>query len=130
MAKSTKSALEKEIKDKYTTMLIDFLKSQDEDVGRVKDNKFNFPIVDADGNENFVVVTVTIPRGARIDKSEGGGYEPYDGYGDRESYEIDLRTKQEKATVNAEKKAAKIKRDEEYRAKKAEQKRRHEEKGE
>lgn len=116
------AVLEKELKDSFTKKLVDFLSENGEDVGYIKDNKFNFPVVDAEGNEKFIVVTVAIPKGERLPKQSGGGFDPYDGYGEREDFEIHKREMAEKAEQRAKAKAAKIKRDEAYRAKLAEQK--------
>ena len=85
-----------------------------EDVLRVKSNEIAFPVVGCEGNEDFIVITVKVPTGA--DK----GMTPYDGYAMAEEYSMKLKEKEEKAKANAEKKAKKIKRDEEMRAKKKE----------
>ena len=62
-----------------------------------------------------MVITVKVPTGSR----DG---DPYDGYGEAESYALNCKQKAEKAKVDAEKKAKKIARDQAMRAKKAEQK--------
>ena len=61
---------------------------------------------------DFLVVTFKVPTGANK------GLEPYDGYAEAESYELKLKEKSEKAKANAEKKAKKMARDAEVRAKK------------
>lgn len=101
------------LKENYLQMLIETLKDN-EDVLRVKSNEIAFPVVGCEGNEDFIVITVKVPTGA--DK----GMTPYDGYAMAEEYEMKLKEKEEKAKVNAEKKAKKIKRDEEIRKKKKE----------
>ena len=70
-------------------------------------------MVDAEGNEDFIVLTVRIPTGANK------GTEPYDGYAMAQEYEMKQVEKAAKAKEAAEKKAAKIKRDAERRAKEA-----------
>ena len=101
------------LKENYLQMLIETLKDN-EDVLRVKSNEIAFPVVGCEGNEDFIVITVKVPTGA--DK----GMTPYDGYAMAEEYSMKLKEKEEKAKANAEKKAKKIKRDEEVRRKKKE----------
>ena len=114
MAKSRK-ALRDEMKEVYLKKLIDFFK-ESEAVLRVKSNEIAFPIVDSEGNEDFMVITLKIPTGANK------GTEPYDGYSMAEEYEINQKLKKEKAAEKAKVKAEKIERDKEYRRKKAEAK--------
>lgn len=101
------------LKNEYLSKIIDLFKA-DEDVLKVKSNEISFPVVGCEGNEDFLVITVKIPTGA--DK----GMTPYDGYAMAEEYEMKLKEKEEKAKASAEKKAKKIKRDEEIRQKKKE----------
>lgn len=101
------------LKTEYLNKIIDLFK-EDEDVLKVKTHEISFPVVGCEGNEDFLVITVKIPTGA--DK----GMTPYDGYAMAEEYEMKLKEKEEKAQANAEKKAKKIKRDEEIRQKKKE----------
>lgn len=91
-----------------------FLSDNGEEVLRVKSNEIAVPVVGCEDNEDFLVITFKVPTGANK------GTEPYDGYSEAESYELKLKQKEEKAKVAAEKKAKKIKRDEEIRKKKAE----------
>lgn len=53
------------------------------------------PLVDAEGNEKFVLVKVSVPRGTR----KAGGYEPYDGYQAKEDFEAenDRKAKEKEA---------------------------------
>ena len=101
------------LKENYLTKLIETL-AETEEVLRVKSNEIAFPVVGCEGNEDFIVITVKVPTGA--DK----GMTPYDGYAMAEEYEMKLKEKEEKAKASAEKKAKKIKRDEEIRRKKKE----------
>ena len=77
-----------------------------EEVLRVGSNELAFPVTDADGNEDFIVLVVKIPTGANK------GTEPYDGYAMAEDYELKVRAKEEKAKKAAEEKAKKIAKDE------------------
>ena len=112
MGKSRK-ALREEVKEIYVNKLIDFLK-EDEQVLRTGSNEIAFPVVDSEGNEDFIVITVKIPTGANK------GTEPYDGYSMAEEYEIKCRQKAELAAKRQAEKEKKIKRDEEFRRKKKE----------
>ena len=112
MAKSRK-ALREEMKEYYIRKLTEFFKAEEE-VLRVGSNEIAFPIVDAEGNEDFLVITAKIPTGANK------GTEPYDGYSMAEEYEIKCRQKAELAAKRQAEKEKKIKRDEEYRRKKKE----------
>ena len=111
MSKATNEALRTQYIDMITKLLI----KADEEVLRVKSNEIAIPCVDAEGEDSFVVITIKVPTGSR----DG---EPYDGYGEAESYEMGCKQKAEKAAADAKKKAAKIARDEAMRAKKAENK--------
>lgn len=122
MAVSRKT-LRENIKKNYITQLIEYFKINDEDVLQIKSNEICFPVLDEEGNEEFVKITVAVPTGSRDDN------EPFDGYGKAEEYEMKLKQKAEKAAAAAKKKAEKIKRDEEFRRKKIEQKKKQEEKG-
>lgn len=112
---TSRKALREEQKEKYLQKLMDFFRGSEE-VLRVKSNEIAFPIVDSEGNEDFLVLTVKIPIGSNK------GTEPYDGYAMAEEYEMKLKSKAENKATTEKKKAEKIKRDEEYRRKKAEQK--------
>ena len=111
---TSRKALRKMVKSQYMEMLVKMLVEQ-EDVGITGSNEFNFPVVDSEGNEDFVVVKVTIPTGSR----DG---EPYDGYGARNDWDIHLKEKAEKEAKSAADKAKKIERDSKARAKRQAQK--------
>ena len=68
------------------------------------------PVVDSEGNEKFVTITVKVPTGDRSG-------EPYDGYGEAESYRMHIEKRAREKAETAAKNAAKAKRDAEYRAK-------------
>lgn len=111
---TSRKALREMVKSQYMEMLVKML-SEQEDVGITGSNEFNFPVVDSEGNEDFVVVKVTIPTGSR----DG---EPYDGYGARNDWDIHLKEKAEKDAKSAADKAKKIERDSKARAKRQVQK--------
>lgn len=113
MAQS-RTQLRKTIKDAYTLKLMEMLGAS-EDVLQIKDNEICFPVVDPEGNEDFIKITISIPTGANK------GTDPFDGYAEAEDYQMSKKAKAEKAQKAAEAKAKKVARDAAYRAKKAEQ---------
>jgi hypothetical protein len=116
MPKTSRKALREQIKGEYLIAFKEFLGNKGEDVLQVGSNKLAIPVVDAEGNEDFLTITLAIPTGSREDN------EPYDGYGEAESYQKKLAESARKAQEREKKKAEKIRRDTEYRAKKAQQK--------
>lgn len=110
----SRKQLREEVKTKYVEKLNDFLK-ESEEVLRVGSNEIAFPVVDSEGNEDFIVITIKIPTGANK------GTEPYDGYAMAEEYQMKLKAKEEKMRKSAEAKKKKIERDKKYREKKKEQ---------
>lgn len=114
MSKKANDAL----RAKYVQELIARFK-EDEDVLRTGTGEIAFPVVDDEGEDNWVVITVKIPTGSR----DG---EIYDGYSMAEDYSMKTAEKEAKAKEAAAKKAAKIARDEKARAEKAAAKAAHE----
>lgn len=107
MAKS-RTQLRAEVKKNYVNIIWDLLKDSEE-LLRVGSNEIAFPIVDSEGNEDFIVLKVTIPTGANK------GTEPYDGYSMAEDYAIKTKTKAEEKAKKDKVKAEKIARDEKRR---------------
>lgn len=77
--------------------------------------EFCLPIVNAEGDEGYLVLTFKIPKGSR----DG---EAYNGYEVADEYKRKQEEKAVKAKEKAEAKARKIERDKRLRAKKAEEK--------
>lgn len=73
------------------------------DVLRVGTSEISIPAVDADGNEFFYLVKISIPRGTRNGE---GGYNEYDAYAAAEEYKFDLEEKAAKKAASEAKKAA------------------------
>ena len=111
MNKATNEAL----RAQYVELLTKLLTDSGEEVLKVKSNELAIPCVDRDGEDNYVVITVKVPVGSR----DG---DPYDGYGEAESYAISVRQKVERDAEKAEAKAKKIAKDQAFRAKQAENK--------
>ena len=99
MSKKANDAL----RAKYLAQLIEKFKD-DEDVLRTGTGEIAFPVVDEEGEDNWVVITVKIPTGSR----DG---EVYDGYSMAEDYTMKVAAKEEKAKEAAAKKAKKAERD-------------------
>lgn len=99
----------------YTTKLMEALAALGEDVLRVGSNEIAIPVVDAEGEDNFVTFTVKVPTGSR----DG---DAYDGYSMAQDYAMKLEEKKAKAEKAAAEKARKIARDEKMRKQKAEAK--------
>ena len=96
----------------YVSKLIEMMTAAGEEVLRTKSNEIAIPVVDADGEDNWVVFSVKVPVGSR----DG---DVYDGYGEAQAYTMNCEAKAEKAKADAEKKAKKIARDKAMREQKA-----------
>ena len=112
----TKAQLETALRTEFLTFITDKVKNAYEtDVLPVSASELAIPCLDADGNEKFVLIKVSIPRGTRNGQ---GGYDPYDGYAVAEDYALDLAEKADKREAAEAKKQAKIAQDERKRAEK------------
>ena len=112
----TKAQLETAIRNDFLTAISDFIsESRETDVLPVSASELAIPCLDAEGNEKWVLIKVSIPRGTRNGE---GGYDPYDGYSVAEDYQIEQADKAEKKAKAEEKKQAKIAADEKKRAEK------------
>jgi hypothetical protein len=99
------------LREMYVNNIIEVLNAAGEDVLRVGSNEVAIPVVDKEGEEQYVVFKVQIPSGSR----DG---DAYDGYAMAEDYAMKQKEKAEKAAKAAEEKAKKIARDEKMRAQK------------
>lgn len=109
MAKLTRKQLDEAIKVRFLEGVTEHLSNAGEEVLRVGSNEIALPVVDAEGEERWLVLTFKVPTGSR----EG---EEYDGYSMKEDYEMKLAKKAAKAEEAAKKKAEKIKKDSASRA--------------
>lgn len=87
--------------------LFEMWKTENEDVGMITSNSFNFPIVAPNGEEGWAKITLTLTN------DEGD-----DGYMEREQYNDKVRDAAERKAKADIAKAEKIKRDEARRAEK------------
>ena len=101
MANMSKAALETAIRNDILSAITSFLSEHyDTDVMDVSASELTIPVVDAEGNEKFALIKVSIPRGTR---NGDGGYTPYDGYAAHEEWELDKADKADKAAKRKEK---------------------------
>ena len=100
MAQS-KAALETTIRNQILDFLVDNLSAHfDADVLDVSASELVMPVVDAEGNEKFALIKVSIPRGSR---NGDGGYDAYDGYAAHEEWELVKADKADKEAKRKEK---------------------------
>ena len=112
----TNAQLETALRNQFLTMISDMIDTQ-LDIGAlaVSASEIAIPCLDAEGNEKFVLIKVSIPRGTRNGK---GGYDPYNGYQEADDYADSLKEHAEKKARAEEKKQAKIARDQKAREEK------------
>ena len=112
----TKAQLENALRNKFLAFVSDTISQEMEtDVLPVSASELAIPCLDEEGNEKFVLIKVSIPRGTR---NGAGGYTPYDGYEANEEYLETLGEKAAKKEAAEAKKQAKIARDQAKRAEK------------
>ena len=80
--KMTKAQLENALRNTYLNLIRDALSAEDTDALSVGASEIAVPCLDAEGNEAWVVVKVSVPRGTR----NGNGYDAYDGYAAADDY--------------------------------------------
>ena len=108
---ATKKNVKSELRNIWTEKVIEWLKTNGEDVLRVSSNEVAIPVVRSDGNEDFVIITVKVPIGSR----DG---ETYDGYAMAEDYKMKIDSRAVRAAEMAKVKEEKKKRDEKAREEK------------
>lgn len=97
----SKASLETAIRNDILSVLTSFLSEHYEtDVMDVSASELTIPVVDAEGNEKFALIKVSIPRGTRNGE---GGYTPYDGYAAHDEWELDKADKADKVAARKEK---------------------------
>ena len=103
---ASKASLENGLRNKFLSFISDIIsKEMETDVLPVSASELTIPCLDEEGNEKFVLIKVSIPRGTRNGE---GGYTPYDGYAASEAYTLEQASKaQEKAVKKAMKEAEK-----------------------
>lgn len=125
MATISRKALRETLRTSYLDLVSKFLADNGEEILRTKSNEIALPCVDAEGNDDFVVISFKVPTGER---GENGS--AYDGYGEAEEYTMKCAEKKAKAEEAAEKKAKKIAKDKAEREARAKAKAEHQAKAE
>ena len=114
---ASKATLENQLRAEVMQVIIDALEAHfDVNAVVVGSGEIALPVTDAEGNEKYPKIKVSIPRGTRNGQ---GGYDPYDGYAAAEDYAQDLTDKAAKKAESEAKKQAKIAKDQAKRAEKA-----------
>ena len=98
----SKKATNDALRNQYIDAVMKMLADAGEDVLRVGSNEIAIPVVDAEGEDNYVVFVVKVPTGSR----DG---EAYDAYGLAQEYTMKQAEKKEKAEKAAAKAAEKAK---------------------
>ena len=103
---ASKAQLENKLRISFMERVMEMVSNEYEtDALTVSASEIAVPVLDAEGNEKFVLVKISIPRGQRDGE---GGYIPYDGYEAHEAYIEEQASKaQEKAVKKAMKQADK-----------------------
>ena len=109
---ASKATLENGLRTKFLALITNAIKAEYEtDALPVSASELAVPCLDDEGNEKFILIKVSVPRGTRNGE---GGYDPYDGYTAAEDYQNEKDSKaQERAVKKAMKKAEKGKSKEE-----------------
>ena len=109
---ASKASLENELRSIMLERITDLVEGDmGTDALPVSASELAIPVVDSEGNEKFILVKVSIPRGTRNGQ---GGYDPYDGYAAADEYKAEQESKaQERAVKKAMKDAEKNKKKEE-----------------
>ena len=109
---ASKAQLENKLRSDMMNHVIEMVSNvYDTDGLVVSASEIAIPVLDEEGNEKFVLIKVSIPRGTRDGE---GGYIPYDGYAAHDAYVDEQASKaQERAVKRAMKQAEKGKKKEE-----------------
>lgn len=112
----TKAQLETALRNTYLSFISNAISQEMEtDALAVSASELAIPCLDNEGNEKWVLIKVSIPRGTRNGQ---GGYDPYDGYAVAGDYALDCEEKAQKKADAEAKKQKKIAADEKKRAEK------------
>ena len=106
------TAIRNDIMDSICEMIVEKYQT---DALLVSASEIAVPCLDAERNEKWALIKVSIPRGERDGK---GGYIPYDGNAAAEDYKIECQDRAAKKAKSAAKKEAEAKAREKKRAEK------------
>lgn len=94
------SALRTEILGVIMNALADYYDlDNDTQIEMVSSGEFVLPLIDAEGNEKYPKIKVSIPRGTRDGE---GGYIPYDGHAEAVAYREELESKARERAAKSE----------------------------
>ena len=99
----TRNQLNEKLRSDFLPKLTAFL-SQDNDVCRIASNKIAFPVVDAEGNEKWMTVTISVPTDSEFD-----GYTEADFYKEKVEQKI-MKAAERKAEAEERQKATEARR--------------------
>ena len=101
----SKAELETAIRNDLLAAIAEVLsKKLDTDVMPVSASELAIPVLDAEGNEKYALVKVSIPRGTR---NGNGGYDAYNGYSAAEDYKAELEKRKARKIASEQRKADK-----------------------
>ena len=113
----TKAQLETKLRNQFLDLVREMINQKVEtDALTVGASEIAVPCLDEEGEEKWILIKVSVPRGTR---NGNGGYDPYDGYAVAEDYAIQCEDKAHKKEAAEAKKQAKIAKDQAKRAEKA-----------
>ena len=113
---ASKAELENGIRNDLMAKIQELIEKEYEtDALPVSASEIAVPVVDAEDNEKWAIVKVSIPRGTRNGE---GGYDPYDGYAAAEDYRLECEDKAAKKAASVAKKEAAAKAREQKKAEK------------
>ena len=103
---ASKASLENALRTEIVQVIADALEAHfDANIIVVGSGEISIPVTDAEGNEKYPKIKVSIPRGTRNGE---GGHIPYDGYEAAQAYADEKESKaQERAVKKAMKEAEK-----------------------
>ena len=105
----TNTALNTNLRNATLRDIIEFVSQKyNMDALAISSSAIVFPTTDEEGNEKYVKISVSVPRGTR---DGNGGYEAFDGEVAADDYKAELEEKAAKKAAQEAKKAAKIKAD-------------------
>ena len=107
----TKKVLGEEIKALWMARFKEMIAASGDDCLVYGSNKLAIPVLDSEGNEEWVTITISVPQGSRDGDS-------FDGYEMAQDYEMKQKEKAEKKAKAEKEKAKKIARDEKMREEK------------
>lgn len=112
---ATQKALRDALRNDITAQLLAHYQKTEPDAALTGSNVMMIPVIDAEGNEWYATITVSIPTGSR----DG---DAYDGYEEAKAYQLKVAQDAEKAAAKAKAKAEKAAKDAARRAKTSAQK--------